>query len=47
MNVGMLILVIIGGASGLLTTAYLAISIPVVLIFKFYRKLRFGISIMN
>lgn len=47
MNIGMILLVIIGGSTGLLTTAYLVFSIPTVLIFKLYRKLRFGISMMK
>ncbi len=47
MNIGMILLVIIGGATGLLTTAYLTLSIPAVLIYKLYRKLRFGISMMK
>ena len=47
MNIGMILLVIIGGAAGLLTTAYLLFSIPAVLIYKLYRKLRFGISMMK
>ena len=47
MNIGMILLAIIGGATGLLTTAYLVFSIPAVLIYKLYRKLHFGISMMK
>ncbi len=47
MNIGMILLVIIGGSTGLLTTAYLVFSIPAVLIYKLYRKLHFGISMMK
>lgn len=47
MNIGLIILMIIGGAAGLLSTLYLTLSIPVVLIYKVFRKVRYGISIMN
>ncbi|MCH5255630.1 MAG: hypothetical protein J1F41_11945 [Lachnospiraceae bacterium] len=42
MNIGMLILCAIGGLTGLLSSAYLLISLPVVIIWKFYRCIRFG-----
>ena len=38
MNIGILIIAIVGGATGLLSTAYLAISFPVVLLWKLYRR---------
>ena len=38
MNIGILIIAIVGGATGLLSTAYLAISFPAVLLWKVYRK---------
>ena len=47
MNIGLIILMFIGGAAGLLSTLYLTLSIPVVLIYKVFRKVRYGISIMN
>ena len=47
MNIGLIILMIIGGAAGLLSTLYLTLSIPVVLIYKVFRKVRYGISMMN
>ena len=37
MNIGILIIAIVGGATGLLSTAYLAISFPAVLLWKLYR----------
>jgi hypothetical protein len=37
----------IGGLAGVLSTLYLLISLPIVIIQKIYRKIRFGISIMN
>ena len=42
MNVGMMIVCVIGGLAGVLSTAYLMISLPVVIIWKFYRRVRFG-----
>ena len=36
MNIGILIIAIVGGATGLLSTAYLAISFPAVLLWKLY-----------
>jgi len=38
---------IIGGAAGLLSTLYLLVSLPAVLIFKIYRKITLGISLMK
>ena len=38
MNIGILITAIVGGATGLLSTAYLAISFPAVLLWKLYRR---------
>lgn len=38
MNIGILIIAIVGGATGLLSTAYLAIGFPAVLLWKLYRR---------
>lgn len=38
MNIGILIIAIVGSATGLLSTAYLAISFPAVLLWKLYRR---------
>ena len=38
MNIGILIIAIVGGATGLLSTAYLAIIFPAVLLWKLYRR---------
>lgn len=43
MNIGLLLIAIIGGAAGILSTAYLVVSIPVVLIWKAYRRVTQGI----
>ncbi len=39
MNTAILIIAIIGGVAGLLSTAYLTISFPAVVIWKIYRRI--------
>ena len=41
MNIGMLIIMLVGGLAGILSTLYLLVSLPVVVIQKVYRKVRF------
>ena len=38
MNIGIMIIAIIGGATGLLSTLYLAVSFPAVILWKIYRR---------
>ncbi len=38
MNIGLIIIAVVGGLSGGLATLYLVISFPAVLIWKLYRK---------
>ena len=45
MNIGILLVAIVGGAAGLLSTLYLALSLPAVLIWRVYRKIHPGIPI--
>ena len=40
MNIGIMIIAIVGGATGLLSTAYLAVSFPAVILWKLYRLQR-------
>lgn len=40
-----MLVAIIGIAAGLISTAYLVISLPVVIIWKIYRKIRFNTPI--
>lgn len=47
MNIGILLIAVVGGAVGLFATLYLVVSFPAVLIWKIYRKARFGISLNN
>ena len=43
MNIGILLIAIIGGAAGLLSTVYLVISLPAVLVWKIFRRITKGI----
>lgn len=47
MNIGMIILIIIGGASGALSTLYIVVSLFGTIGYKIYRKFRYGISLFN
>lgn len=47
MNIGVLILIAVGGISGGLSTLYLAVSLFGTLGFKIYRKIKYGISLYN
>ena len=42
MDIIIMIVAVIGGAVGLLSTLYLAISFPAVIVWKIYRKIRYG-----
>lgn len=43
MNILILLVAIIGGAAGLLSTIYLTFSLPAIIIWKIYRKIHLGI----
>lgn len=43
MNIGLLLIAIIGGATGILSTVYLTVSLPAVLVWKIYRRVAKGI----
>lgn len=47
MNIGVLLLIIVGGAAGGLSTLYLLVSFLVVLGLKIYRKVKFGASLYD
>ncbi|MCI8530404.1 MAG: hypothetical protein HFH82_14875 [Lachnospiraceae bacterium] len=47
MNLGMLILIIIGGASGALSTLYIIVSLFGTIGYKFFRKIKYGTSLFN
>ena len=42
MNIGILILMIIGGGVGVLSSLYIELSFPAVIVWKIYRKIRYG-----
>ena len=42
MNIGILILMIIGGGVGVLSSLYIALSFPAVIVWKLYRKIHHG-----
>lgn len=42
MNIGILILMIVGGGVGILSSLYIALSFPDMIIWKIYRKIRHG-----
>lgn len=45
MNIGLMIVMIIGGAAGILSTAYLLVSLPAVIIWKIFRSIRYRIKL--
>ena len=45
MSIGMMLLCVVGGLTGLLSTACLLISLPVTIIWKIYRRIRYGYSL--
>lgn len=47
MNIGFLILIIIGGAAGALSTVYIAVSLFATLGYKIYRKIKYGMSLYD
>lgn len=42
MNIGILILMIVGGGVGILSSLYIAFSFPAMIIWKIYHKIRHG-----
>ena len=42
MNIGILILMIVGGGVGILSSLYIALSFPAMIVWKIYRKIRPG-----
>lgn len=47
MNIGMMIICLVGGLTGVLSAAYLLVSMPVMIVWKLYRKIRFGYSMFQ
>lgn len=46
-NIGLLLIMIIGGAAGAFSTLFLVFSLPAVLIWKVYRRVTKGIPLMK
>ncbi len=44
-DIGLVIIALVGGVTGLLSTLYLLISLPVVLIWKIYRRITQGVPL--
>lgn len=42
MNIIVIFFMIVGGGVGILSTLYIMISLPAIIIWKIYRKIRFG-----
>lgn len=47
MNIGLILLMLIGGSVGVFSTLYILISLPVIIFLKIYRKIRFGTSLYD
>lgn len=47
MSIGMIIICIIGGLAGALSTAYLTISFPAIIVWKIYRHFKFGYTLFE
>ena len=46
-NIVMILLMVIGGSAGILSTLYLAVSFPAVILWKIYRKIRYGYALAD
>lgn len=47
MNIGMLIIAVIGGLAGMLSTLYLVISLPAVILWKIFRHFKSGCALTD
>lgn len=47
LNIGIWMITIVGGVIGALSTAYCFFSMPVVIVWKLYRRVRFGVSVFD
>lgn len=45
MNLGVLIVALVGGLAGVLSTLFLTVSFPAVIIWKIYRRIRYSIPL--
>lgn len=47
MNIGMILLIIVGGCAGALSTLYIVVSLVGMITYKLYRTARYRISLYN
>lgn len=47
MNIGLLLMMIIGGSVGIFSTLYIVVSLPLTIIQKIYRKVKYGTPLMK
>lgn len=47
MNIGMLIIAAIGGLAGILSTVYLVISLPAIIVWKIFRHFKSGCALTD
>lgn len=47
MNIGVLLLVFIGGLTGVVSTAYMVVSLVATIAFKIFRTVRYHISLFD
>ncbi len=47
MNIGILILIIIGGLTGFISTAYMVLSLIGTIAYKIYRSLKYHVSLYD
>ncbi len=45
MNIIMWIIIIVGGGVGIISTLYMVLSIPAIIVWKIYRSIRYGKSL--
>lgn len=46
-NIGMTILMVVGGAVGIFSSLYIAVSFLALIIWKIYRKIRYGYKLVD
>ena len=47
MNIGLILLMIIGGSVGVFSSLFILISLPVTILQKVYRKIRYGYALTD
>ena len=47
MSIGIMIIAAVGGLAGILSTGYLLVSLPIVIIWKLYRCVKFGYTMFQ